>query len=93
MWTVSIVDEAEDEYLSMPGRERAAMQEAIKKLKELGDQLGAPHSSKVMGAAATLRELRPRRGSSRFRALYRRIDQEMVIGAFGPEAQSNRRGF
>lgn len=88
-----MVPDAAVEYQNLPGRERAAMQEAFQKLKAEGDQLGAPHTSKVQGAEATLRELRPRRGASPFRAFYRRIGNEMVIGAIGPEAQVDRRRF
>ena len=38
-------------------------------------------------------ELRPRRGNSPWRALYRRIGESFVIGAIAPEAQANPRGF
>jgi hypothetical protein len=90
---VKFVPEAAKEYDALPDRERAAIQEAIQKLKVLGDQLGAPHSSKVLGIQGTLRELRPRRGSSPIRAFYRRIGDFMVIGAVGPEAEVDQRGF
>lgn len=69
------------------------MLEAFLKLEATGDRLGAPHSSNVEGVAAYLRELRPRRGSSPWRALYRRIGHELVIGAIAPEAENDRRGF
>jgi hypothetical protein len=90
---VKFVPVAAREYDALPDRERAALQEAIQKLKALGDQLGAPHSSKVLGIQGSLRELRPRRGSSPIRAFYRRIGDFMVIGAVGPEANVDRRGF
>src|SRR4051794_39690176 len=93
MWRVSFVPEAREELRSLALRERAAMEEAILKLEAEGDQLGAPHSSKVQGIPETLRELRPRRGSSPWRAFYRRIGDRMVIGSIGPEALHNRRGF
>jgi hypothetical protein len=48
-------------------------------------RLGYPHSSRVRGAA-DLRELRPRAGRSPWRAFYRRIGEEMIVAAFGPEA-------
>lgn len=64
---------------------------AMKKLEAGGVTLGAPHTSQVKGS--TLRELRPRRGRSPYRALYRRIGETMVIGAIAPEAEVNRRGF
>lgn len=93
MWSVVVLPEAEDELDSLPIREQAAMLEAIAKLEVLGDQLGAPHSSNVEGTSSYLRELRPRRGSSPWRALYRRIGREIVVGAISPEAMANRRGF
>lgn len=55
----------------MPPGERMAMQEAVGKLEELGDQLGAPHTSQIKGVRS-LRELRPRSGRSPWRAFYRR---------------------
>ena len=85
--------EAEAELNALPPNERAAMLAAVEKLRLLGDRLPAPHSSAVKGAGATLRELRPRGGRSRWRAFYRRIGQMMVIGAIGPEANVNPAGF
>ena len=72
--------------------EYAALQLAVEKLKVSGDQLPYPHSSSVRGTSK-LRELRPRSCRSRWRAFYRRIGGTLVIGAIGPEAQSNPRGF
>jgi hypothetical protein len=43
--------------------------------------------------AASLRELRPRRGNSPWRPLYRRIGDEFVIAAIGPEAKNDPAGF
>lgn len=68
------------------------MRQAVLVLEVYGDQLGAPHSSRVRGAR-NLRELRPRSGRSPWRGFYRRIGAEMVIGAFGPEAQADAQGF
>ena len=93
IWQVKFVPEATEEFDVLAKRERAALQEAIQKLKADGDQLGAPHTSKVQGVTETLRELRPRRGASPVRAFYRRIGDVMVIGAVGPEADVDRRGF
>jgi hypothetical protein len=93
VWRVKFVPEAAEEFDALSKRDRASLQEAIQKLKAEGDQLGAPHSSKVLGVRQTLRELRPRRGSSPVRALYRRIGNFVVIGAVGPEAEVDRRGF
>lgn len=93
MWQIRIVPEALVELAALPSRERAAIEEAMLKLEALGDQLGAPHTSSVKGVAAYLRELRPRRGSSPWRVLYRRIGDEMIVGAIGPEASTDRKGF
>jgi hypothetical protein len=93
VWTIRILPEADEELGRIPKRERAALLEAFLKLEAQGDQLGAPHSSSVRGIAGYLRELRPRRGSSPWRALYRRIGNEMVVGAIAPEVETDRRGF
>jgi hypothetical protein len=90
---VIFCDEAENERRAMPMRERQAMIAAVEKLEQVGDRLGSPHSSAVKGAGATLRELRPRGGRSPWRAFYRRIGDVMVVGAIGPEAGVDRRGF
>lgn len=84
--------EAEKEFDDLPTGERVSMAVVVEKLKELGDQLPFPHSSNVRGANK-LRELRPRAGRSAWRAFYRRISNTMVIGAIGPEAESNPQGF
>ena len=89
---IIIHGEADDEYRAVPERERDAMDNAIAKLREFGDQLGHPHSSAIKGSTA-LRELRPRAGRSPWRAFYRRAGEVMVIGAFGPEATVDPRGF
>lgn len=68
------------------------MQNAFEKLEVYGDQLPFPHSSRVKGAAQ-LRELRPRAGQSPWRAFYRRVGDTLVIGAIGPEAHVDPRGF
>ena len=68
------------------------MVHVIEMLEENGDRLGHPYSSDVR-IAANLRELRPRAGRSPWRAFYRRIGDMMYVGAFGPEARSNPRGF
>jgi len=57
-----------------------------------GSQLPFPHASKVRGAVAIF-ELRPRAGHSAWRAFYRQIGAVMVIGAIGPEAGVDARGF
>ncbi|MGH2772106.1 MAG: type II toxin-antitoxin system RelE/ParE family toxin [Actinomycetota bacterium] len=72
--------------------ERNAMDNAVDKLEIFGPQLPYPHQSNVRGAD-DLRELRPRAGRSPWRAFYRRIGDNFVIGAIGPEAEANPHGF
>jgi hypothetical protein len=93
VWTVRYLPEAEDELAALPKQEQAAMINADRKLRELGPSLGAPHTSSVRGIKATLRELRPRGGRSPWRGLYRRVGQEFIIAAVGPEAEQDQRGF
>ena len=90
---VRLLPEADVELIALPKQERAAMVNALIKVAEIGDQLGAPHSSAVMGMDSFLRELRPRRGASPWRAFYSRVGDEFVVGSIGPEAQQNPRGF
>ena len=90
---VEVHPEAEEELQALPAAERAAMQHAFETLEVYGDQLPFPHSSRVKGAAAQLRELRPRAGRSLWRAFYRRVVGSLVIGAIGPEARVDPRGF
>lgn len=82
---------AAEKLLRLPTREQVAMHHAIEKLEALGEMLAYPHSSAVKGA--NLRELRPRRGDSPWRAFYRRSASTMVIGSIGPEARVDPRGF
>ncbi len=77
---------------SLPAPERRAMDHAIEKLQAVGAQLPFPHASRVRGVA-TLFELRPRAGRSRWRAFYRQVGGTMVIAAIGPEATVDARGF
>ena len=88
---VRLTPEAREELRSLPLPERAAMLSAMKKLEAGGATLGAPHTSQVKGS--TVRELRPRRGRSPWRGLYRRVGDTMVIAAIAPEAESKRQGF
>lgn len=92
MWSVRYLPEARAELGELPGAERAAVINAVEKLQALGETLGFPHTSAVRGATR-LRELRPRSGRSPWRAFYRRVGDVLVIGAIGPEAQRDRRGF
>lgn len=84
--------EAENDERGLPARERVALGHAVEKLEVLGEKLGYPHSSGVKGVK-NLRELRPRAGRSPWRAFYRRVSDVMVIGAVGPEAEQDQRGF
>lgn len=89
---VELLPEAQAEADSLPERERKALSNAVEKLRELGDALGYPHSSQVQGT--TLRELRPRRGNSPWRAFYqRRGDRFFIVAAIGPEAMRDPRRF
>lgn len=83
---------AEKELDQLPTGEKVAIDHAVEKLEVSGDQLRFPHSSAIEGADR-VRELRSRAGRSAWRAFYRRIGDTMVIGAIGPEAVSNPRGF
>jgi hypothetical protein len=86
--------EAEVELARLRRRSLAeyqAMFTAIGKLEDIGAELPFPHSSQVRGT--NLRELRPRGGRSAWRAFYRRVGDVLVIGAIGPEAEHNPRGF
>jgi len=93
MWIVRFLDDAQAERSELSSRDRMALNAAVEKLRAEGPALGAPFSSSIVGAGETLRELRPRQGRSRFRALYRRVGDELVIAAIGPEAAVDRRGF
>ena len=75
--------------------ERVAIAHVIEKLEVDGPALQSPHQSGVMGEEGSgLRELRPRRGRSRWRPLYRRIDEPLfAILAVGPEAEIEKAGY
>jgi hypothetical protein len=82
----------EAEWRDLPPAERAALASVVEKLR-VDSQLGFPHTSLVKGSKLGIRELRPRRGRSRWRALYRRAGEVMVVLAVAPEAAVDRRGF
>lgn len=92
MWSVVYLPEAERERSTLPEAEVAALINADAKLRALGPALGYPHSSAVRETPG-LRELRPPGGRSPWRAVYRRVGDEFVVAAVGPEAQVNERGF
>jgi hypothetical protein len=84
--------EADEERQAVPDKgDRASLQTAVDKLIALGDRLPFPHQSAVKGS--TVRELRPRAGRSRWRALYSRVGKQFVIAAVGPEAKVDPQGF
>jgi len=67
------------ELLEMKSKEEhRALLNAVRKLGELGEQLGPPHMKPLKGAPA-LRELRPRQGQSDWRAIYRRSEDFYAI--------------
>jgi hypothetical protein len=69
------------DLLAMKSKEEhRALLNAVRKLGELGEQLGPPHMKPLKGdRAAALRELRPRQGRSDWRAVYRRAGGFYVI--------------
>jgi hypothetical protein len=92
MWRVVYLPEAEQERGKLPGNERTALYNAVRKLESIGPTLPYPHSSDVRGVTG-LRELRLRAGRSAWRALYRQVGDVFVIAAVGPEAMQDSRGF
>lgn len=92
MWKVVDHPDAEAEFQQLDARDAAQVTNVITKLKVSGPRLPFPHSSNVAGAHK-LRELRPGRGRSVIRPLYRQIGSVFVIGAYGPEAQYDKKGF
>jgi hypothetical protein len=92
MWTVVLHPAAEKELGGLSAVDRVAVLHAVEKLAAIGPALPYPHQSDVRGGAG-LRELRPRAGRSRVRALYGRVGDTFVVVAVGPEAQVDHRGF
>jgi hypothetical protein len=88
---VELHPDAVSELRRLPAVEQTAMLNALAKLEAIGPTLGYPHTSQVQGTA--LRELRPRAGRSAWRAFYQRVGDVLRIGAIGPEAHANPRGF
>lgn len=83
---------AEGERDKLRGNERAALHNAVRKLEEIGPDLPYPHSSDARGAAG-LRELRPRRGSSPWRALYPARRRSLRHRRGRPDGSKDPRGF
>jgi hypothetical protein len=75
--------------------ERVAIAHVVEKLQVDGPALRSPHQSAVMGSEGSgLRELRPRRGRSRWRPIYRRLEGSLfVILSVGPEAEIDKAGY
>ena len=75
--------------------ERVAIAHVIEKLEVDGPALRSPHQSGVMGEEGSgLRELRPRRGRSRWRPIYRRVEERLfAVLAVGPEAEIDEAGY
>ncbi len=78
--------------MQLPRDEQLALDRAAGKLAAVGPALPYPHQIAIK-AGQGLRELRPRGGRSRWRALYDRRGDTFVIAAVAPEAQLDRRGF
>lgn len=91
-WAVQWHLEAEEELMQLPRDDQLALDHAIGKLAAVGPALPYPHQSAIK-AGQGLRELRPRGGRSRWRALYDRRGDTFVIAAVAPEAKVDRRGF
>jgi hypothetical protein len=92
-WPVLLHPDADIELSKIPVREKLAVDTALDKLRAIGPVLGFPHSSAVRASEGGLRELRPRQGRSPWRAFYRQIGSALVVGAIGPEATVDPRGF
>ena len=92
MWAIQWHPEAVEELMQLPRDEQLALDHAAGKLAAVGSALPYPHQSAVK-AGQGLRELRPRGGRSRSRALDDRRGDTFVIAAVAPEAQVDRRGF
>jgi hypothetical protein len=92
VWDVRYHPGAEVEFHALRPGDRNAVDNAVKKLEAYGPALPYPHQSAVR-SSRSVRELRPRSGRSRIRPLYQRFGDVFVIGAIGPEAQVDPRGF
>lgn len=95
-WEVAWHPKALDEMHAIgDAAERVAITHVIEKLEVDGPVLRSPHQSGVKGDEGLgLRELRPRRGRSRWRPLYRRADEALfAVLAVGPEAEIDKAGY
>lgn len=95
-WEVKWHPEAHKERRTIDdAAERVAIAHVIEKLQVDGPALRSPHQSAVMGGEGSgLRELRPRRGRSRWRPIYRRLEDGLfVVLSVGPEAEIDKAGY
>ncbi len=94
MWDVRYTNAATQELnqRAVPRQEKAAILNAVEKLRAPCPQLPYPHQNAVQGADG-IRELRPRQGRSPWRAFYCRVDDTFIIASIGPEADVDARGF
>jgi len=89
---VNFHEDAAAELLVIDIADQNAVAHAVEKLRALGSALPFPHQSAIR-AASPLRELRPKAGRCRWRAIYAQAGDGFVILAVVPEAQVDRRGF
>lgn len=94
-WRVLWHPEALEERNALDSAERLAINAVIEKLRVDGPALSYPHQSAVRGKQGSgLRELRPRRGRSRWRPIYRRVEGRLfAVLAVGPEAGIDIAGY
>lgn len=95
-WEVKWHPKAQGEKRAIDdAKERVAIAHVIEKLQVDGPGLQSPHQSAVMGSeGAGLRELRPRRGRSRWRPIYRRLEERLfAILSIGPEVEIDKAGY
>jgi hypothetical protein len=83
--------EAEEELMQLPRDEQLALDHAVGKLAAIGPALPYPHQSAVK-AGQGLRELRPRGGRSRWRALYDRAATRSWLLLSRPKRRSTGEG-
>ncbi len=88
---IHILPEAEAELVTLVEREQVSMLHVIDMLRQLGLDLRFPHVSHIQDS--DLWELRPRRGASPWRGIYRRDGNLFRIAAIGPDAKINLRDF
>ncbi len=95
-WDVAWHPKALEEYRAIDdANDRVAIAHVIEKLKVDGVALRSPHQSAVMGEEGSgLRELRPRRGRSRWRPLYRQVgEKRFAILVVAPEVEVDSAGY